>query len=285
MHFDRYSAQGNLISSVKKMHCGVCKVTLNSIQQYNQHIAGKAHAKKVNAAGKGNTAAASHINFVPASGDSHLHSVQAGPFPNFGAWPRTPFHPPPPPSSQYAPAGPPRARNPSGSKNKPKKKPPPQPPTMTSSSDEPYIMCDGVSVVALSALPTDPWCAICQVQLNSAEQAEQHYSGAKHVKKARLHRMNEVGGFAQTSAGPGEHFCSFCCINVNSQEQMEIHRSGAQHRKQVEKRKLRQESVEEPPAKIQAGMAEVGDSTTPVPSPGHDFASALQVPAAPGAPF
>ncbi|KAK7489196.1 hypothetical protein BaRGS_00019574, partial [Batillaria attramentaria] len=272
------------------MNCEVCNLTLNGIQQYDQHMAGKAHAKKLKAAASGNPAAAPvKINFVPASGnDAHLHSVQ--PVGSTQKMATIAYQiPAPQVQKQYVP---PQAQNPPTGKKKKKKKglgsQQPAPAVSTvSSSDDPQIYCDGVTVIGLSPVPTDLWCEICQLQLNAPDQAAQHYSGSKHIKKARLYRLHQVGGFAESTSGHGDHFCSFCGIYVNSYDQMEIHRAGAQHKKQVERRKRKQEETSAEPTATKAKSAE-GTSgggadvskgeLTPVPSPSSSQGNGFQYP-------
>ena len=73
-----------------------------------------------------------------------------------------------------------------------KAKQPKQPPAEQSLSNEPIVLGDYMGMASVSIEGNNPlFCHICHVKLNSKEQAEFHYRGIRHIKKARVARMAE----------------------------------------------------------------------------------------------
>ena len=59
-------------------------------------------------------------------------------------------------------------------------------------SNEPIVLGDYMGMASVSIEGNNPlFCHICHVKLNSKEQAEFHYRGIRHIKKARVARMAE----------------------------------------------------------------------------------------------
>ncbi|KAK7091880.1 serine/threonine-protein kinase Wnk-like isoform X1 [Littorina saxatilis] len=120
--------------------------------------------------------------------------------------------------------------------------PNPQPPTpgVEKLSNEMMVFGDNMGVVSVNLEGRNLiYCEICSLKLNSPEQADFHYRGQRHLKKARIARLHEIGAVVENTEKPehGFFFCAFCNITVNSEPQMEIHRAGTKHQKMVNNRK------------------------------------------------
>lgn len=104
--------------------------------------------------------------------------------------------------------------------------------------------------LALNKLPTkrksqtQPFsCNVCNVNFNSDQQASQHFSSVRHVKKMRMMepgsksldgKEGELDGSNKNSLSKKQVFTCECCkITVNSLQQLEAHKSGNKHQTKV----------------------------------------------------
>lgn len=82
-------------------------------------------------------------------------------------------------------------------------------------------------------------CDICEVEYTSKSHEEQHLSGKKHKRKFQTKEALE-------SQNGASFYCGFCNLHVNSIEQMDQHRSGSSHNKKVENAKNLQQRTQLP---------------------------------------
>ncbi|KAL3889912.1 hypothetical protein ACJMK2_002231 [Sinanodonta woodiana] len=141
--------------------CDICHLSLNSPEQYQQHLGGKKHLDKLKAAG-----------ITPTPPPPKPPTIYGGSFVSAGYQgphdPTQPPPPPPPPSSQ-------------GSYS------------MPSTNPVMKAVLDNV----FGKLPTKrkqftEMCNVCRVEFNSKQQLEQHLGGSKHAKKLRMSDISPV---------------------------------------------------------------------------------------------
>lgn len=199
-------------------------------EQYEQHLQGQKHAKKLKIFGHlSNQSDSPEITttpvgqpvpgysgkFVSTSEKSFASADSKGEVKKNGDANTAHQQPPPPPSL-------PRSLTTTTAVN--------QQPLSAMPGDDPVM--NAVKANLMGSLPSKKpayqgRCDVCNVPYTSKSHEEQHLSGKKHARKAQLQ-----GG--PTTLKPASFFCGFCNINVNSESQMDQHVSGTIHQKKVQ---------------------------------------------------
>lgn len=218
--------------------CDHCDTTMTGAANYQQHIEGKKHLKKLKSLGTlavnkntaennvQETAPAYAGNFVKPEGEDKKAET-------------TTASPPPKPVNTAEILG-------------------------TSNADP---VMNAVKANMLGKLPLkraayDKKCDVCNIEYSSPSHEEQHLSGKKHQKKVQAKELE-----ATKSA---TLYCGFCNLHANSIEQMEQHRNGSAHKKKVDKAQQQQQQAQHSAAKkkfVPSSGAELSDRQIMPPPP------------------
>ncbi|XP_076437934.1 zinc finger protein 346-like [Babylonia areolata] len=178
--------------------CATCDLTLNSRGQFEQHMTGKSHAKKLKkiaANGQDPTKPqAKQINFVRSAGDQLTQGT-----------PATGTQPPsscPDPSQQQQ-----------------------QPTSGDGGEDNTYC---GLCMIKLNSKEQARIHYGGTKHLRKLKVAQQYYTDGGPTPP------DVAPVAADSGAKKGLFFCGFCNITVNSALQMTLHRDGAKHKRMVE---------------------------------------------------
>ncbi|XP_046362501.1 zinc finger protein 346-like isoform X1 [Haliotis rufescens] len=180
--------------------CLVCNLTVNSPEQLQQHMKGKAHKKKMMAAGvseEGPTSAAA-VGAVSQGQEVSLPDSSNGV-----------------PPTQVLQGDSLTGTNGSGSVKKRK-----------STEGAEAGMCSLCNIVFNST-----------VQAQQHYSGSKHFKRMKIVHGNVEKTQEDGSGEAVSTKTSGMLYCGFCKIQVNSQEQLDKHREGAKHKKNLEKLK------------------------------------------------
>ncbi|XP_052765167.1 zinc finger protein 346-like [Mya arenaria] len=223
-------------SNQKMFHCETCDTSMTGPANYQDHITGKKHLKKLKALGdlpeKFDQSA-----MPPSSTSSTPAAGYGGQFVKAAA------------DTGEGVSGQGRGQfglNVQGQVKGLSAQPPapviPTPAEILGTTNADPVM-NAVKANYLGALPSKKLtygrkCEVCNVDYTSASHEDQHLSGKKHKNKWALHKLNENAEEIKKGA---TFFCGFCNMNLNSPVQLDQHREGTAHLKKVAQARKSQE--------------------------------------------